>query len=125
MIRIEIALVGLFFASWSMAALAALGLVDLAGTLDLSLYPLYSIAAALGWLSGNVYVLRSRSVPQHLRRRVWLVWFLGPPGIVYLLRALAPAPEQALAPLVPLYAFGVFAVLFLVPVVLQPPKRSG
>jgi hypothetical protein len=36
--------------------------------------------------------------------------------VLYLLRALAPAREQIGAPLVPLYALGVYAVLFLVPV---------
>lgn len=123
MIRLEIALVGLFFACWALAAFGNLGLVGLAGALPLSLYPLYSIAAALGWISGNVYVMRSRTVPRRFRRRVLWVYFLGPPGIVYLLRAMAPAHEQLGAPLVPVYALGVFAVLFLVPVVLKPPRR--
>jgi len=124
MIRLEIALVGLFFACWAVAALGSLGAADLAGALALPLYPLYSIAAGLGWLSGNVYVLRSRAVPGKLRRRVLAVYFLGPPGIVYLLRAMAPMPEQEAAPLVPIYSFGVFAVLFLVPLVLRPPRRG-
>jgi hypothetical protein len=124
MIRLEIVLVGLFFACWAAAALGSLGLVGLAGALPLSLYPLYSIAAGLGWISGNVYVTRSRTVPRRLRRRVLWVYFLGPPGIVYLLRAMAPAREQLTAPLVPVYALGVYAALFLVPVVLKPPKRK-
>lgn len=125
MIRLEVALVGLFFACWATAALGHLGLLGLAGALPLSLYPLYSIAAALGWISGNVYVMRRRTVPRRLRRRVLWVYFLGPPGVVYLLRAMAPAPEQLTAPLVPLYALGVYAALFLVPVVLRPPHRRG
>lgn len=123
MIRLEIALVGLFFACWVTAALGSLGLLGLAGALPLSLYPLYSIAAALGWISGNVFVMRSRAVPRRLRRRVLWVYFLGPPGIVYLLRAMAPAQEQLAAPLVPIYSLGVYTALFLVPVVLQPPRR--
>jgi len=123
MIRLEVALVSLFFACWSVAALAGLGLLDLAGGLPLSLYPLYSIAAALGWIFGNVYVMRSRTVPRRLRRRVLLVYFLGPPGIVYALRAMAPVEDQLLAPLVPLYSLGVYTALFLVPVVLRPPRR--
>lgn len=124
MIRLEIALVGLFFACWALAALANLGVIGFAGALSLPLYPLYSIAAGLGWLSGNVYILRSRAVPQKLRRRVLAVYFLGPPGIVYLLRAMAPMTQQEAAPAVPLYAFGVFAALFLVPIVLRPPRRE-
>jgi len=122
MIRLETSLVGLFFACWGLAALEHLGAVALAGALPLSLYPLYSIAAGLGWISGNVYVIRSRTVPHRLRRRVLAVYLLGPPGILYLLRAMAPRPEQLAAPLVPIFAFGVFAVLFLVPLVLRPPR---
>lgn len=122
LVRLEIALVGLFFASWLLAALSALELVSLAGLLDLSLYPYYSLAAVLGWVAGNVYVVRRRSVAPALRLRVLWIYLLAPPGVLYLLRALAPARVQALAPLVPLYAFGVFAVLFLVPVVFRPPK---
>lgn len=122
MIRLEIALLGFFFACWGLAALGQFGIFGLAGALPLSLYPLYTIAVALGWISGNVYVLRSRTVPTRLRRRVLAVYLLGPPGILYLLRAMAPRAEQQAAPLVPVFAFGVFAVLFLVPIVLRPPR---
>lgn len=125
MIRLEVPLVGLFFACWALAALGNLGVAGLAGALSLPLYPLYSIAAAMGWLSGNVYILRSRAVAQRLRRRVLAIYFLGPPGIVYLLRAMAPMAEQETAPAVPLYAFGVYTALFLVPIVLRPPPRAS
>ena len=53
-----------------------------------------------------------------LRRRVFLVYFLGPPGLLYLLRAMASIEAQRAAPLVPFYAFGVFAVFFVVPILL-------
>ncbi|HVR28734.1 MAG TPA: hypothetical protein VMS86_04305 [Thermoanaerobaculia bacterium] len=124
MLRFEPLLVAFFLAAWLVDLLAILGLVELQGSLDLGLYPLYSTAAAIGWISGNIYVARSRGLPEALRRRILLVYFLGPPGIVYLLRAMAPAEAQQAAPLVSLFAFGVFSALFLVPVLLpRPPAR--
>ncbi len=48
-----------------------------------------------------------------------LVYLLGTPGLLYLVRALAPLPSQAFAPLAPLYASGVLAIFFLVPVTLK------
>ena len=81
----------------------------------MSLYQFYGLAAFLGWLSGNVYVHRSRGAPETIRRRLWLIYFLGPPGVLYLLRSLAPIVYQAAVPLAPIYGCGVFAVLFLVP----------
>lgn len=118
-------LVGLFLAAWLLALLDGVGLLPLAGGLSLSLYRLYAAAAFLGWLAGNLYVQRSsRRLPRWLRRRVWMVYFIGPPGIIYLLWALAPAADQAAAPMVPIYAMGVFAVLFQVPVLLRPRRRS-
>ena len=120
---------GLFFACWIAAALDAVGLVSLAGTLWVSLYGLYATAAALGWLAGNVYVHRRRSLPRRLARRVLVIYFIGPLGLVYLLRFMAPEAAQRAAPLVPLYAAGVFGALFLVPVLLRPrrprPPRIG
>lgn len=93
--------------------------MELAGSLRLSLYALYSTAAALGWVFGNVYVSRSRGTETSLRRRLRTIYLLGPPSIVYLLRTMAPAEQQALAPLVPVYGLGVYAILFAVPVVLR------
>ena len=117
--RFELPLISLFFACWIVTILGQSGLVALAGRLPLSLYGLYSTAAALGWFFGNVYVHRSRREAPELGRRLRLVYLLGPPSIVYLLRTMAPAAEQLLAPLVPVYAMGVYVVFFLVPVVLR------
>jgi len=116
--------VGLFLACWFLAALAALGLLDLAGVLPLSLYALYSTAAALGWLAGNVYVWRARGVEGRLRSRMRWIYLLGPPGIVYLLRAMAPRVDQLTAPLVPLYSLGVYVALFLVPILMRCPPPA-
>jgi hypothetical protein len=118
--RLEPVLVAFFLATWIVSLLAVLGLVDLRGSLDLALYPLYSIAAAAGWLAGNVYVVRARGIPSPLRRRIFLVYFLGPPGVLYLLRAMASLEIQRAAPLVPFYSFGVWSVFFLVQVFLMP-----
>lgn len=117
MTKIEPPLFGLFLASWVAVVLHNLGLVSLAAGVDLSFYQLYSVAAVVGWVSGNVYVhKRRRLAPEH-RRRAGVLWLVGPQGVPALLRAMAPPEAQALAPLVPLYAFGVGAVLFCVPLV--------
>lgn len=122
--RVEPALIGLFLASWLGALLGQLGVLDLAGTLPLAFYPYFSLAAGLGWLAGNVYVHRRRSVPKALRRRLMLIYLVGPPGILYLVRAMAPVVDQTVAPLVPLLGFGVFTVFFAVPVSLAPRPRA-
>lgn len=128
--RLEPALIGLFLAAWLSALLGQLGVLDLAGSLRLAFYPFFSLAAAMGWVAGNVYVHRRRGLPQPLRRRLLMIWLVGPPGILYLIRGMAPAAEQAIAPLVPLLGFGVYSVFFLVPVTLAPrtpprPPRIG
>lgn len=97
-----------------------LGLVSLAEALSLSLYQLYALAAAVGWLSGNVYVYRRRGLGREHRRRAVALWLVGPQGIPALLRAMAPAEAQAAAPAVPLYAFGVGVIFFVVPLVFGP-----
>ncbi len=126
--RVEPALLAAFSAAWLLAILAGVGLVPLAGTLALDLYRLYSIAAVLGWVAGNIYVFRSRAVPQHpFRRRLLLSYLIGPPSFVYLLRALAPQAVQQAAPFVPLYSFAVYALFFLVPLTLRAtrtPRRT-
>ncbi len=116
---LEIALLGLFLVAWCLALLSVAAGLPLAGVAPLSLYQLYGIAAAAGWLGGNLYVQRARRLPGPIRRRVLLVYLLGPPSLVYLLRTMAPAAEQAAVPLAVVWSFGVFAILFLVPVTLR------
>lgn len=122
--RLELVLTALFFASWSVGLLQFVGLVPTAGTLDFGLQGLFTAAAALGWLAGNVYVQRSRGLPSLLRRRLLLIYLLGPPGLLFLLRGMAPMEVQLAAPLAPLYATGVFSILFLVPVSLRGAFRT-
>jgi hypothetical protein len=121
--RLEIALVGICTAVWAVALLGLWGLLPTAGLLDLDLYRLYSVAAVLGWLSGNLFVLRRRSLGPDHRRRLLLTYLLGPPAFVYLLRALASRAVQEAAPIVPLYCFLVYGMLFLVPVTLPARRR--
>lgn len=124
--RVEQLFFAFCLASWVVGLLAYFGIVDLSGQLTLGLYPLFTVAAALGWVSGNVWVHRSRGMPSGLKRRLWTFYFFGPPGVLYLLRQMAPAADLASAPLVPVFAFAVFTVLFLVPVMLrraEGPRR--
>lgn len=116
--RLENVLLVLCVGCWTLALAHFSGVISLAGRLPLSLYALYSTAAASGWLFGNVYARRRHRLPSPLKRRVLLLYYLGPPGMLYLLRALAPAREQLEAPLVPLLAIGVYTVFFLVPLTL-------
>jgi len=119
--RIEVPLFGLFLACWVLAVVHNLGLLTLSANLDLTLYQLYGGAAAIGWVAGNVYVHRRRRLPQVQKRRALALWLVGPQGIPALLRAMAPLESQAAAPAVPLYAFGVGAIFFCVPLVFGRP----
>lgn len=125
--RLELIFVAFCFAAWVVSLLAVAGVVDLSGSLALSRYQLFSISAAAGWLFGNIWVQRCRKMPPAIGRRFFILYFLGPPGMLYLLRAMAPATEQQLLPIVPLLSMFVFAALFLVPVALrnrhpEPPR---
>ena len=127
----ELSLLGVFLAVWTVALASLLGVLPTDGLLDLSLYQLYGVSAALGWLAGNVYVSRARKVPKLLRRRLLMVYLLGPPGIIYLVRSLASLEVQAVAPFAAIYGCGVFFIFFLVPVSLKrtagpgPPKSDS
>lgn len=117
--RFEPILAAFFLATWIVGLLSLFRLIASSGALRISLYPLFSIAAAVGWVSGNAYRVRSRRSPSIYRRGVFVLYFVGPLGFLLLLRSMAPRFEQAAAPLVPLYSWIVFSVLFLVPIVLR------
>ena len=123
--RLEVVLLGVFVVGWCLALLSVAAGLPLAGLAPLSLYQLYGIAAAAGWLGGNLYVHRAPKLPQLIRRRIALIYLLGPPSVVYLLRTMAPADEQVLAPLAGLWAFGVQAIFFMVPVSLRRTGRAS
>ncbi|MBW8873373.1 MAG: hypothetical protein JF614_00275 [Acidobacteria bacterium] len=123
--RLEVILLGLFLACWTLSLLSFLHVLSLAGSLPLALYPYYAVAVALGWGFGILYVQRTRGFDPQLRRRFLFIYYLGPPAVLVLLRAMAPVVDQRAAPLVPLWAFGVFSILFLVPVTMKFPGRAG
>jgi len=123
-VAVELGLLGLFLAAWTVALAAMLGLLPTAGLLNLSFYQLYGVAAFLGWLSGNVFVQRSRRAPRPLRSRLLLIYLLGPPALIYLLRSFAESVVQAQAPLAAVYACGVYFIFFLVPVTLKGSTGS-
>jgi hypothetical protein len=115
--RLEIILLGLFLAGWIVVVLGWFGVVSLAGNLHLgSLYPLYTFACTLGWSAGTLYMHRRRGLADRERARLLILYYLGPQGLVYLLRSMTPISFQEAAPWVPVYAFGVFSIFFLVPV---------
>ncbi len=125
----ELALLAAFSICWVLVFSAGVGWISLAGTLSLGLYPLYSLAAAFGWLAGNVFLYRARSgLAPGLRRRLLFSYFIGPPSFLFALRALAPEEAQQAAPLVPIYGFGVYTLFFLVPLTLRatrPARRQS
>lgn len=122
--RLDPVLIGLFLACWLVDLLVLLRVVRLAGMLPLTLYGLYTVAVAFGWLFGNIYVRRRRGLPPPVRYRLLVLYVLGPPGILNLLRYMSPLELQRAAPFVPLYAFCVFVILFLVPVtILKLPEK--
>ena len=124
-LKIEVALLVLFSISWLLVLLVLTGLLSVSGKLHLDLYTLYSVAAVLGWLTGNLYVLRQSQLPKGpYRRQVLIGYLFGPLSFIYLLRSLAPGPALLAAPLVPMYGFVVYWIFFLVPVTLKATRVS-
>lgn len=124
MLRTETVLGGFFLAAWIVAGVYVAGWLAPPG-LALSFYGLFSFAAAFGWVIGNLLVLRLRALGWPTgRRRSGLValYLLLPAGLVALLRAMAPTDLRRAAPLAGVFALGVYAILFLVPVTLR--RRS-
>lgn len=124
--RLELLLLVFFSGCWVAAVAIASGWLPLGGSLQIDLYPLYSLASILGWLAGNTFLLRRAratevpaAVHSLLRERLWMLYLLHPPAVIYLVRTLAPRAQQEAAPLAPLYAHFVFLLFFLVPVSFQ------
>ena len=115
-------------AAFSLACVMVFGLdrlgwlfsAGLAGSLPLGLYPLYSFAAASGWLQGNLYARRAASADRGLRPVLFAFYLLVPVGPFFMFRAMAPLAAQRSAPLVPWFCAGIIAIFFLVPVSLRP-----
>jgi uncharacterized membrane protein len=120
--RLEVALLGLFLACLALRVLSFARIITLAGNLPLSLYGYYAVAVALGWGFGILYVIRTRDLPPRTRRLFALIYYVGPAAVLSLLRGMAPWADQRAAPFVPLWGFGVFTALFLVPVTMKFPR---
>lgn len=116
-----------FLICWIVFCVHALVGYPLAGYLRLNLYHLYGLAASGGWLLGNFEVNRERRferkgpdpLPAVTRRRLFFLNFLAPAGVLFLVWSLAPKPVRLDFPMAPIYAAGVFALFFLVPVSLK------
>jgi len=122
---LERRLLAFFAACWVVGLLRMVNLLPPVPTLAPTLYLLYSFAGTCGWIAGNVHVHRSRDQPRRQRRWNLTLYLVGTPAIACLLWSLHPNPVLVSAPLVPVYSFGVFAVLFAVPVVLRPRLPPG
>jgi hypothetical protein len=115
MLRTEAALAGLFLATWLAAIAYSTGLLAQHYTLRFDLYGLYVFAAAFGWVVGNLYTLRLRSLDPRLQRRFLGLYLVVPAGTVALVRALTAVEWRAAAPLAGLYALCVYAIFWFVP----------
>ena len=125
--RAELGRLAFYLLCWLAFVVLALAGYPLAGYLRLSLYHLYGLAASGGWLLGNVEVNRERRLarrgakrlPPKTRRRLFWLSVFAPSGVFYLLWSFVPDDMRHEFPMAPLYASGVFVVLFLVPVSLK------
>ena len=112
--RAEVILLAFCLAGGAVASGAFVGWTTIAGSMTIGMYAHYSIAAALGWVCGNLFVLRryrhgastSLMVP---------VYLLGPQALLLLLWQMTPREWQHEAAIVPVLAAAVFVVFFLVP----------
>lgn len=120
--RLDLGVAGICLGAWLLAA-AFLFVPGLAGDGVLPADGLFPFAAALGWLAGNLYVAGARRA-EPLRRHLLSLYLGGPPGLVWLYGSWVERGERLIHPLAPLWALGVFAMLFLVPVTLRGfPRR--
>lgn len=115
--RIEQPLLAFFSAIWILILLDAVSAIPLGGTATFDLHLIYALAGSLGWVAGNVFLLRRPAMgPGYL---AWVTYFGGPPSLVFLLCALSPVATKQAQPLVPIWATMVFAVFFGVPLSLR------
>jgi hypothetical protein len=112
--HVEVVFFSFCLACGLVATLGWLGVLQLAGTIKLRLYPLFGAAAVAGWVAGNVFVLRTHR--QGVSARLLLpVYLLGPLAVIQLLWSMAPAEWQRGAPIVFVLACAIYGVFFLVP----------
>jgi len=111
-LRTETVLGGLFLACWLVALGYTAGLLPPPAPLPLSLYGLFTFAAAFGWVIGNLLVLRQRARPQEPRpRRLLGLYLAAPAGLVALVRSMTDEYWRKGAPLGGLLALAIYAIL--------------
>jgi hypothetical protein len=121
--RLDLGVAGVCLGAWLLAA-AFLFVPSLAVGGSLPANGLFACGAVAGWLAGNLYVGGTRR-DASLRRMLLALYLGGPPGLVWLYWALVARADRFQNPLAPLWALGVFAVFFLVPVTLRGfPRRD-
>lgn len=120
--KLERSLLIVFFVLWVVALSATLGLVTPPRPFTISLRVYFALAAATGWLAGNVYVQRTRGVPGKVRRRLVWAYLAGPPALTYVVWEMQSDAVRNAAPLAPVWATAVMLIFFLVPVTF---RRSG
>lgn len=113
--KADLVLLALSMAAWAAAFVSYLLGAPLAGTWPIGLYHLYALAAFGGWIVGNLFVRRLRTLAGPAWRLATL-YVAGPTSGLFLLYALASRELHNAAPLAPLFAVGVYTVLFMVPV---------
>ncbi|KAB2966373.1 MAG: hypothetical protein F9K18_05705 [Thermoanaerobaculia bacterium] len=124
--RTETVIGGFCLAAWVVAGLYVAGWLGPPG-LALSFYGLFSFSAAFGWVVGNLFVMRARTLPEaaaKLRRRFLALYLIVPAGVVALVRAMAPPELRRAAPLAGALAMAIYLVFFFVPYSLRP-RRPG
>ena len=114
----EIFLLALGLTAWCVSLVSVLTGRRLAGLSPIALYPLYAAASIGGWGLGNLFIARTRGGGRGLRKLLLPLYLLAPPGVLFALWATAGKELQVGIPLAPVYASGIYAVLFLVPLTL-------
>lgn len=117
--RLERGVLALGLAGWPTAALVLLFEGPWRGALPATLYQYFAVATLLGWVAGNLCVQRRRRLDPGLGRRLGWLYLVCPPALLFVLRGLAASQEYMSAPLVPIYAAGVYTVFFALPITLR------
>jgi len=74
---------------------------------------------------GNLYVARTRGEVRVLKRILLPLYLLAPAGILFLAWSTAAADWQRSVPMAPVYAAGIYGILFLVPVSFARSRRAS
>jgi hypothetical protein len=115
--RTETVAGGFFLATWVIAALFLAGWIEPPGW-RLTFYAQFALAASWGWVVGNLYVIRRRTIPAEdgFKRRLFLLLYLGlPAGLLAAVRSMMDPELRAVTPLAEPLSAGIYLIFFLVP----------